>query len=807
MKEKYEESSLVDDQEYSDVIITRIKEYSLATFERAFNDYRDGLRPVARRALYVMYEANLTKDFKKVQYVSGLEMKYHPYNSDTIADAITQLGQWFVKSYPYLDTQGNFGSLKTIKGYAAPRYIECKLNKFIQDCIINDIDGHSIPYVPNYDNTFDEPVYLPSKLPLTLIQGGVGIGEGFVNNIPPYNLGDVVDCCIKVIKNKKISLKELMKGVYPDFPTGGEIINKSEIDEFHLLTAEQLEKLNREGINYGIKYRAKINIDRDRNVIEILELPFRVDFDTIWDKIIDEVTKKNNVILSGIINKSDRKDPKREGNIIFELICKKDANLYEIVDQLYSKTQLSTSAGLSYILFCGKSLKRMSFKDIIMNWYETESAIVRRKFNYQLSDIQNKIHILEGLVLVYDRMDDVIKTIRSCQDKDTCIKELVKKFGLSMVQARGISEMQLSSLTRASKPALLSNIKNHKDKIKETEDKIENIDQVIIDNLLFMKEKYNRPRRTQVVDIQQEKNDKTSINISNGAILYSRNAVGIFDGTSLLTGKTITNTIKSVKVNGKNTKEIIGYHPVNKNVAGTIIFSDDGTARRTKLTEIPITNNWITTNDERNFITSVVPVYENEDDNYIVTVNKDYKIKIFKADEISFKKVQTGKIISAHTINIKSTKNILIYNEFGEYIYIDKDEIPVLSRTSAGNSTAFSQGKNFEIIPVSFTEDFENVFIPFVENEDGTCTYTAFEESILKLAHRTNKPKEILKLKHSKFIGIGLVNGKTKNGSSIVLIGPYNINTVNGKNVKIGMSNKKISLNPFGIIQLPEVSK
>lgn len=803
---KKESESFVDYQEFSDVIIKRLKEYSLATFERAFNDYRDGLRPLARRALYSMYEIHLDKDFKKVQYVSGVEMKYHPYNSDTIADGITQLGQWFVKSYPYLDTQGNFGSLKTIKGYAAPRYIECKLNKFTRDCITDDIDDHSIPYVWNYDNTFLEPEYLPTKLPLTLLQGGVGIGEGFINNIPPYNLGDVVDCCIKVIKNKRIPLKELMKGIYPDFPTGGEIINKAEIEEFQNLDAHTVEMLDRAGKRFSLKYRAKLNIDRENNIIEIIDMPYRVDFDAVKDKILTEVKEKNNVILSGIINFTDNPDPKRKVFHIFKLICKKDANMLEIVDQLYNKTQLSTSLPLSFMLFAGKYIVRMSFKDIILKWYEVQTDVIRRKFNYYLSDTQNRIHVLEGLVLVYDKMDAVINTIKTSSDKDSCIAALVKKFGLSMVQAKGISEMQLSSLTRASKPSLLSSIKMLRDKIKELENKLEDTDKVIIDNLLMMKEKYNRPRRTDVFDIQKEQSEKTSINISNGTILYSRDAVGIFDSSALLNSKTIMSSLKGVKVNGKNTKEIIGYHPINKNVSGTIIFSEDGTARRTKMSEIPITNNWITTNPDNNFITAVIPVYEEDDEKYVVTINKDYKVKIFNIEEINTKKVQTGKIIAAAIINKKTTNNLLIYNEFGEYIYIDKNEVPELSRSSAGNSTSFEQGKNFKIIPITKNVDIENLIVGFIENnDDGVCTYTAFSEESLRLGHRTNKPKEFFKLKHSKFIGVGTVNAKTKNSSMISLISPYNVNTINGKNIKDKMDFKKISVSPFGLIQIPNM--
>jgi DNA gyrase/topoisomerase IV subunit A len=238
----------------------------------------------------------------------------------------------------------------------------------------------------------------------------------------------------------------------------------------------------------------------------------------------------------------------------------------------------------------------------------------------------------------------------------------------------------------------------------------------------------------------------------------------------------------------------------------TIIFSEDGTARRTKMTEIPITNNWITTNPDNNFITAVVPVYEGED-NYIITMNKDYKIKIFNAEEINAKKVQTGKIIAAAIIG-KTDKNVLIYNEYGEYIYIDKSEIPELSRSSSGNSTSFDKGNKIKIIPISKDIEVENLIVGFVENkDDGICTYTAFSEEFLHLGHRTNKPKEFFKLKHSNFVGVGVVNAKTKNNSTVSFISPYNINTVNGKNIKEKMDFKKISVSPFGLIQIPNMEK
>lgn len=793
----------VDYQEFSDVIISRLKEYSLATFERAFNDDRDGLRPVSRRTLYTMKELGLDKIMKKVQFVSGAVMKYHPYNSDTIADAITQLGQWFVKNYPYLTTQGNFGSLKYIKGYAAPRYIECKLNKFSQDCITDDIDDHCIPYTDNYDNTATEPEYLPTKVPLTLIQGGVGLGEAFINNIPPYNLGEVVDCCVKVIKNKSIPLKELMKGIYPDFPTGGEIINKSEIDLFQSLSADKVEKLNRERTNFSIKYRAKLHINRENNSIDILELPYRTDFDSIWDRILYEVNEKNNVIMSGIINHSDHIDSK--GNIIFELICKKDANLLEIVDQLYIKTPLQTSASLSYILYCGKYLKRMSFKDIILRWYETQYDIIRRKFNFQLSDAQNQIHILEGLVLVYDRMDEVIKTIKNSVDKNTCITALVKNFGLSMVQARAISEMKMYNLTKSSKPQLFNQIKDLKDKIKHLEEQMENIDDKIIQNLLYMKEKYGRPRRTAVIDLKEDKYNRTSISISDGAILYSRDSVGIFDTNALLNSKSIYTSLKPFKLDSKNVKEVIGYHHVTKNITGTIVFGKDGTARRTKFSEIPITNNWVITNDQTIPITAVVPVYEDsQDSDFIVCINNDYKVKIFKVSEINFKKVQTGVILAAQLIDYNKLESLLIYNEYGEYIYIDKEEVPILNRSASGNITSFAKGERFNIIPVYSNKESNYLITLFTENDDGNTIMTAIDEVNLDMGRRTNKPKLFFKMNHSKFVGAGIVNANTKNTSNAILIGPYSMTCFKGKAIRDNMDSKTISSKPFGLIQIPE---
>lgn len=801
IEEKTKNTSLTDNQEYTDFLKTRLKEYSFATFERSFNNEKDGLRPVTRRAIYTMHELKLTTAFKKVQYVAGAEMKYHPYNSDTIADSITHLGQWFTTSYPYLDTQGNFGSLNDIQSFAAPRYIECKLSQFARDCITDSIDDHCISYVPNYDNTFIEPEYLPTKIPLSLIQSSWGIGEAFMNSIPAYNLNDVADCCIKVIRNKNIGLKELMKGIYPDFPTGGIITNKSEIDEFHSLPASKVEALSREGKNFNIKYRAKCEIDRDKNIIRILELPADVDFMMVWSKILEEVQERNNIILSGIVNKSDHLDPKHPGNIIFELICKKDANMLEILDQLYLKTPLATSASLSFILYCGEYLKRMSFKDIIMSWYQTQCDIKRRKFNFLLSDASNKIHVLEGIITVYDKMDDVIKTIRASKDKEDAIANLEKRFKLTTVQAGGIVSRSLASLTRVSKGQLFEEIAALKKNIELYEDRLIHIDDVIIEDLIFMKKKYGRPRRTEVIDLKGDRSEKTAINISNGAIMYSRDSVGIFDSTALSNGKTILNSMKPVKVNGKNTKEIIGYHPVTKNISGLIVFNKDGTAKRLKISDVPITNNWIIVNDANYPISCVVPVYENEEESNVIVLNDEFKIKKFSVSEIG-KKVNTGVVIAAKLLDKEEeNNNVLVYNDNNEYLYFAGEEVPVLSRNSAGVLTTFSnKDARYNIITMDESKD-SNLLITFLGDEMNNY-FSGLDEISLDFGKRTNKPKSFYKLKAMKFSGCGLINSKEKNDSNLVLISPYSTIVLKGKYLKDAMDPKKISIKPFGVIQI-----
>lgn len=794
-------TALVDKQEFENVLITRLKEYSLATFERSFNNEKDGLRPVTRRVLYTLYELGLTSTMKKVQYVSGAVMKYHPYNGDTIADSMVLMGQWFSTSYPYLDRQGSYGSVKNIGNYSAPRYIECRLSKFAQDCITNDIDNHCITYTDNYDNTFKEPEYLPTKVPLSLVQRSWGIGEAFVNGIPPYNLNDVVDCCIKVIRNKNIPLKELMKGVYPDYPTGGIIINKSELDYFQSLSASEVENMiKNEKKSFTIKYRGKCRINREKSTIEILELPDRVDFDTIWEKIKDEVRNKNNIILSGITNYTDRLDPDRDENMIFELICKKDANLPEILNQLYLKTQLSTSQTLSFILYCGEYLKRMSFKDIILSWYKTQYDIKRRKCNYLLSETENKLHILEGLLFVYGKMDEVIKTIRASKGTDDCINSLVKKFDLSFVQAKGISEMQLRSLSSVSKDELIKDMDKLREKIKYLEDCLINIDELIIKDLLFMKNKYGRKRRTEVTDLKEEQNSKTSINISNGSLLYSRDSIGIFDSTVLSNGKTILNSLKPVKVNGKNVKEIIGSHTVKRDVTGVIVFTKDGSARRLTVKEIPITNNWITTELE-NEITSAIPVYENEEDSLIIVMNDDYKIRSFKVSDIGKNKVSVGKVISSKYIDKDEiNSNVLIINEYGDYLYIEQNEIPMLSRNSQGNNTGFINGDHFNIHLLN--KDLNDTIMIFVKDSEGSTYCSAIDINRLVIGKRTHKPKQLLKLKNFNYCNSAMINNKIKNDSNIILIGNYSTISLKGRFIKDAMEFKKINITPINAIQI-----
>jgi len=506
----------VIEQPLHEVVLKYIKNYFSTVSERAHASVRDGLKPVLRRIIQIMWEENLTY-FRKVAFVSGSVMgKLHPHGDSSINDVINSCMQDFTMNHVFFDVQGNCGSQEGDPA-AAARYVETRLSKFTQDVITNDVKKYALETCMNYDNTKEEFKYLPSKIPLLLLQPQYGIGEGFIASSPSYNLNDIVKSIKMYIENKNVSLKNLVEGIYPDYPTGGIIINKNDFDEYMRMEADEIEKVSQEGKTFSLRIKAKCNLNTEKSTIEVIDLPYRVMFQRIKEQILDEVKDRNNIILSGILNFGDHKA--KTGRIVFEIICKKDANLLEILNELYKRTSLLITISLSNIFYDEETIKRLSYKDIIKYWYETQVKIKRRTYNFEYSDLQNQIHILYGLMKIYDKRNDVIEIIKGSEDKQDAINKIVKQLGLSQIQSRGIVEMPLSSLARTSKAKLENDIIKANEKLKELEYNMNHIDEILIKEAEEIGKKYGREKRTTTID--ENVSHKSNIVISSGSILYS----------------------------------------------------------------------------------------------------------------------------------------------------------------------------------------------------------------------------------------------------------------------------------------------
>jgi DNA gyrase/topoisomerase IV subunit A len=771
-------STVIDDQEFGKVLLKNISIYSQATFLRAIPDYRDNLKVVARRIIFTMWKENINH-FVKVLAVCGDVLKIHPYNDAAISDAIVLMAQPQTTPFPYFDGQGNYGSSEDLKSYAASRYIETKLSKFCQDVITDEIDEYSIDYINNYDDTRKEILYLPSKIPLNLLQGDYGIAEAYIHSVPSHNINDLVDICIKYIQNKNISLKELVKDFYPDFPTGGIITNKKEINKIYSMDIKDIETMDENNkISSTIKLKGKITIDNDQNSILITELPYGVSFQKIKDTITEEVKNKGNLIFSNIVNFGNRK--LNNNDVIFEIFCKKGINLQEVVNQIYLKTAMTKSISLQFIYNFDGVVKRCTIKDVIKNWYDTRIKTLRRKYNAEHSDIQNKTHVLQGILSIYDVMKEAINKIMKCENKEEAIKMLCKDYKLSLIQSKGIIELQISTLTRMNKNKIINDINRNIKKINEIDEKIYDIDTVIINQLLEIKQKYGRTRRTILED-----NDKiiNNITISNGLLTYNKDSIGIFDKNAIVNGKNIIQGLKNYKINGKFIKEINGIHYILKDIISILVFTSDNFSKRINVNEIDITNNYFTNTslDKENI--SVVPIYTNDDN--LIIINNENKIKKVKAIEFNNKVTNSG-IKYVYNQGDNEDSIVLLYDEDGNYNYIEGSEIPLLGKNSAGNLINFDKNKKL-FIKVFNNKETSISLILTKKNQDNLCYIYNIDIDDLIIRNRIKKPIPFFDnlSKNYKFNNLISINNDIDNiDSQLILFGPSSFAKIKYKSIR-----------------------
>lgn len=793
MKNDEINNDLIENKELSNIIRDYKYIYAMTTFDRAIPYYKDGLILVYRRIIYDMllnghvYSSTTRKSAKIVGDVIGT---YHPHGDSSVYNAMVSLSESWTNNCPLIHGQGNWG---TVYGDppAAYRYTEAKLTKFLCDAVL-DISKNSINYKPNFDNYEVEPEYIPFKIPIILINGAYGIAESYVSSIPTHNLSDVVKICIKYIKNKNISNPELVDGFFPDFPTGAIITNKSEIEKVYKYGKTKDDKIS-------IRVKSNIDIDRINNRIIIKDLPYGVTRKTITD-IIRKKNAEKHVIMSKILELVDIKKTINGKEITeYEVLFERNSNILEIARDL-EKFCCTKSIPLNFMLNYGDHVNVVNIKDIIESWYETLKTTWLRKLNYQSSQSQIKVHIYKGLLTLYDYMDEVINFIKKSSSKEEIIKYLVKNYDVSEVQGKVISEMQLYTLSKVSKDNLIEKIKALNEEINDLEDKMFKIDDIIIEDLKELDRKYGTPRNTTVIDEIENKKSVTSIVISNGALLYSHNQYSIFDLQNIINGKNILNGLKSYKIGGKNIKEIKGCNIINKDLIGVLLFTNNKTARRIEPSEIIETNNWIPIEQEIKFM---IPICEEDDKLLIISSNK--KIKIISASEIGKMTVNVGDILSVTKLN-KETSHIIIVLSNGCYHYLNINDIPTLSRNSGGvNINIPFENTSFSIEQVSM-EQSENETLLFTINDTEGYNYIIKTEKFdLLETNRVNKPKTLPIILDDGYsvVSINKFDSKLKD-SKCILIGKYSTTQMSIQSLK---SNdlydipKRIPVETIGLVQ------
>ena len=663
--------------------------YSMSVIaSRALPDLRDGLKPVHRRILYSMYESNYTPDKphrKSARIVGDVMGKYHPHGDSSIYDAMVRMAQPFSFRHMLVDGHGNFGNMDG-DGAAAMRYTEARLSKLSLE-MVRDINKDTVDFVPNFDETEKEPEILPSRFPNILVNGTMGIAVGMATNIPPHNLGEVIDGCVAYIDNHDIDtlgLMEYIKG--PDFPTGGTILGNSGIKKAY------------ETGRGTITIRGKVEIDENngKNRIIVTELPYQVNKAEFQSRIGELVREK---ILDGISDLHEESNLENPVRVVIYL--KRDANANVVLNNLYKHTQLQTTYGINFLMLDQKSPVVLPLKDIISKYIDYQREIIIRRTKFDLKKAEARVHILEGLKIALDHLDEVIKVIRESNTDEIAKSELIRRFGLDEIQADAILEMKLRRLTGIERDKIEAELQSLLDAIKEYNAILasdEKVLGIIKDELLEIKAKYADERRTNI--------DMTAIEYIEDESLIPEENIMIALTNKGYIKRTTTDTFKSqnrggvgVKGMGTNEEDFVEHLLSLSTHDYVLFFTNKGKVYRLKGYEIPefsrqskgipIINLLQIDKDES--INSMIKISKDESSKYLLFATKKGIVKKTAIEE--FDNIRTnGKICISlretdELIGVRKTTGndmVLLGSSSGRMVKFNEESIRVMGRTASG---------------------------------------------------------------------------------------------------------------------------
>ena len=726
-------------------------DYSMSVIvARALPDVRDGLKPVHRRILYTLYEEGMTPDKKyqkSANAVGAVMGHYHPHGDSAIYESMVRMAQDFTYRHTLVDGHGNFGSIDG-DGAAASRYTEARLAKISME-LLRDLNKDTVDFSENYDGQRKEPLVLPSRFPNILVNGNMGIAVGMATNIPPHNLGEVIDGCVAYIDNPDITVTELMQYIKgPDFPTAGVILGNGGIKRAY--------ESGRGAIT--IRGMATVEETHNKHRIVITELPYQVNKKALIQRIGELVRDK---VIDGISNLSD--ESALEG-IKIVIDVKKEANANVVLNNLYKHTQLQTSYGINFLMLVDGSPRTLGLREIIEKYIDHQKHVIYRRCQFDLKRYKDRLHILDGLKIALDNIDRVIKIIRESADDDEAKAGLMSNFALSEVQSQAILDMRLKRLTGLEKSKIEEEIAELEKLVKELEEILaseEKILEVIKTEMLEIKDKYADERRTHIdmtaIDYIE---DESLIPVENVVITLTNK--GYIKRLPADTYKTQNRGGMGVKGMATNEEDFV-EHLINATSHDYILmFTNMGKVYRIKGYEIPeysrqskglpIINLLSLDKDEK--VTSLLKISNDDEYKCLVFATKNGLIK--RTDISEFDSIRTNgkKFITLkdndELISVKKTTGndeILMASSNGRMVRFNESTVRIMGRSASG-----VRGINLDggiLVGMEIVEPNEYVL---VITENGYGKKTPVDE--YRITNRGGK-------------GVKTVNITEKNGSIV----------------------------------------
>ena len=670
-------------------IESRVKEafleYSMSVIvSRALPDVRDGMKPGQRRVMYAMYEDNLTSDkpFRKSATTVGNVLgRYHPHGDQAVYGTMVRMAQPFSLRHPLVDGHGNFGSVDGDSA-AAYRYTEARMSKLANE-LVADIEKDVVDFVPNFDNSRKEPTVLPSRFPNVLVNGSVGIAVGMATNIPPHNLGEVIDGTIYLIDHPEATVEEMMELVKgPDFPTYATIYGRRGIIDAYTTGRGR------------VAVRSKAECEEDNHRIVVTEIPYMVNKSQLIEKMADLVKDKRIEGITGIRDESGRAGMR----IVIE--CKRDANLQVILNQLYKNTQLQDTCAMNMLVLVNGEPKTLGLREILGEYIKFQEQVVERRTRFDLKKAQAEAHIYDGYKIAIDNIDEVISIIRSSESTAAAKERLQERFLLSDKQSQAIVDMTLGKLSGMERQKIEDRLAKLYATIKELSEILadENkIKDIIKDELKQIKDKYADERRTEIIDSEDEIDLEDLIEKHECVITLTNS--GYIKRIPADTYEAQHRGGKGLIAMGTKDEDFIENILVANSHAHLLMFTDNGKIYVRKVYRIPESSRTAKGSNLINIIeiekgekvTAMVPLDGFEENEYLVMLTRNGIIKRTRVKEYEYQR-KGGKIainldegdeliFVGHT---KGDSDILIASKNGQGVRFNENKVSIVGRTARG---------------------------------------------------------------------------------------------------------------------------